>query len=634
MLPTLRRNVRRLSWTLWLVILAFVVLYIPDLVRQQDNIVARVDGSPILAEDYRRSMQEQIDYYRSLNNGELPEDFLQQIQVEQVVLEQLIRRRLILAASRDQGVTISRQEVRDRILQYEVFRDEDGRFVGIERYRATLAGNGIDLETFEAHLVQDLLVERLTNLMADGVTVIDAEVEETYQRENEKVRFEYLVVHPEDFELEVAESIAGEEVRAHFDKDPEAYRVPERRRLRYVLIDTQAMRDTVELDDEQLRRHYDESIEEHTVEEQVHARHILFRVPPGSDDEEEAEIRERAAGTLARLRQGVDFADQARELSDDPSASAGGDLGWFGRGRMVEGFDEAVFGLQEGETSELVRTAFGFHIIKLEERREEQIRPFEEIRGQIEQQLAWELAEEMSDSLASELRREVLRGRSLDELATTHDLSVQESDLFTREQGLDEVASPVLSERAFAVGEGRVSEPLRVSNGHVVFEVIETQPAHTPEFHEVSERVRGDVVSQNARERGEEVSQEYAARMQDRVELRDLAVEASTIVQATELISRDGVVPQLGRSPTLVLAAFDRQEGESAGPIEVDGKFVLLKVLQHQQPDWTLFASQRETLREQALTNRRNRLFEAFLTSLRDRYSVVVYDEALERLAS
>lgn len=636
MLETLRNNVRRLSWTLWLVIAAFIVLYIPDLVAGGGGtVVARVAGEPIEAVDFRRALSEQIDYYRQMNpEGELSDEVIEQLQLDRVVLEQLIRRRLLVEAAQEQGFAIAPQEVKSRIMEYPVFRTEDGRWVGDPQYMQTLRRNGLEPAAFEQSIVEELLVERITRLVTEGVAVTDAELQELYQRQNEKVRFDYLQIRPRAFEDEVREQIEESELRAHYESDPDAYRLPEQRRVSYALIDTEQVRDQVEIDEEGLRAEYEQNLSEFTIDEQVKARHILLRVPPNAGPEDKAEVRERAEAALARVQAGEDFAALAEELSDDPSASAGGDLGWVSRGRQVEGFDEVAFALEPGEISGVVETTFGFHIIRVEDRRAEEVQEFEEVRGQLAQRLAWERAEERADEMAAEVRRDVLSGDDLAEIAGEYGLTVEESPLFIQEEGFGGFTSSQFTDRAFALGEGRVAEPVRVRQGHMVFRVDEIVPPHTPELDEVRDRVMEDVVAERARERAGEAAAELVQGLQAGQELAAVAEEMEATMESTELIARDGVVPALGRAPRLVHAAFALDAGEAGGPVRVNDGFVVLQVTEHVQPDWSLFADQKASLRQQELAQRRNRVFEAFVGSLREEYPVRIYEEVVARATS
>lgn len=627
MLNTLRRNVRNLSWVLWLVIIAFIAFYIPALVGGPSNVIASVDGDPITIAEYQQALQQQADYYRNASGGNLPDDFLQQIQIEQMVLEQLIRERLILAAARDQGLSVSEREILERIMQYPVFQ-ENGAFIGPDRYKQVLRANGLGFEEFEAQVADEILFEKFTELVSHGVAVTDREVEEEYQRTNERVQFDFFVVGAAGLESEVAPLLTDEAARTLFEENIADYRLPEQRRVSYAVIDTEQIRNEIALTEEELRAAYEEGIDDFTVPEQVRARHILFRLPPDADEAATAEARAEAEAVLEQIRAGADFPALAEANSDDAAnAASGGDLGWFGAGRMDPAFEEVAFALEADEVSDIVQTPFGLHIIRVDGKRAAQVRPFEEVRGQLEQRLSSERAEEIADQRAEELRVAVLRRSDFDDLAEQFDLPVEESGLFTQAAGLPEVQSPELARQVFAAGRDRVAEPLRFSGGWVTFRVDEIVEAHDPEFAEVEEQVRADLIRELALERAAERAEELGTRLSQGEPFNVLAEEVGVPIRSSELIPRNGTVPELGRASGLVLAAFDHGQGETGGPVAVERGHALFRVTQHVQPDWGQFATEKDTLREQLLNQRRSSLFEAMVRELRETYPVVTYEE-------
>lgn len=630
----MRRNVRNLSWVLWLVIVAFIAFYIPALIGGPSNIIARVDGDPIYMAEYQQALQQQSAYYQSVGGGNLPNDFLQQMQIEQIVLDQLIQERLILAAARDQGLSVSEREIQDRIMEVPAFL-QDGVFIGADRYKQVLRNNGIAFEDFEEQVANEVLFQKFTELVSNGVAVADREIEEAYQRANEQVQFDFFVVRAAGLESEVGELLTDEAARTLFNENVSDYRVPEQRKVSYAVIGTEAIREGVLLSDDDLRAAYQESIADFTVPEQVRARHILFRLPPDPDDETVAEVRGEAEEILAQLRAGGDFAALAEANSDDTvTASAGGDLGWFGRGRMAPEFEEVAFALEVDETSEIVQTSFGLHLIRLDGNRPEQVRPFDEVRAQLEQRLSFERAELAADERAEELRKAVLRRDSLDELVQEFGLEVNESGLFSQAMGFPEILSPEFTRQVFTTGRGRVSEPIRFGEGHVIFRVDEIVEAHDPVFSEVEEDVRADLIRQLAEERANDVAADLGQRLAQGESFTALADEIAASIRTTELISRDGVVPDLGRESALVLAAFDHGEGEAAGPVKVAQGNALFRITSHVQPDWGQFAASQDALRNQILNQRRGNLFESLVRQLREQYTVVTYEDVRSGVSS
>jgi len=633
-LPKFRRNVRKLHWVLWIVILAFVAFYVPNLVQSPSNIVARVDGDPIYADEYQQALQQQAAYYRSISQGDLPEDFLQQIQIGQIVLDTLVREKLLVAAARDEGLSASPQEILDRIIQFDAFRDEQGRWVGDVRYQQILAENGYAVGKFEAEIEQSIMLEKLTGLISESVALTDAEVEDAYQRRNEMVQFDFFQLRPGDFLAEASAEVSDTAAVDHFESNKSNYRLPEHRRVSYAVLETESLRETIEISEDVLRAEYEEQIDEFTVTEQVQARHILFRIDAGASEDEIAVRRAEAQLVLDEITAGADFAEMARQHSDDSSSTLGGDLGWFGRGRMTVEFEDAAFALTVGETSDLVQTPFGLHIIRVDGHRPEQVRSFEEVRGQLDQRLAWERAQAMVAEEADKIRRAVLSREGLSEIAEQFGLTVVESPLFDAINGLEEVRAPEFNRQVFALGLGRVAEPVVVPQGHVIFSVDEIVESRDPEFAQVEDEVRADVAADVAIQRVASTAEAYGERLRAGESFNQIALEAGAAVQSTELIPRAGSVPEIGRQPALIMAAFEFNDGEAGGPVTVDGGgFALFMVTSHVQPDWTEFGMQQEQLKEELLNQRRNNLFESMLRQLRERYTVELYEDVQQRIS-
>jgi peptidyl-prolyl cis-trans isomerase D len=420
-----------------------------------------------------------------------------------------------------------------------------------------------------------------------------------------------------------------------FEENIFDYRVPERRRVSFAVIETEAIRESVELDEQELRTAYAASIEEFTIPEEVRARHILFRLPPEPDEETITETSRTAQEILGKVRNGADFSALAEENSDDTAtATSGGDLGWFRRGRMTPEFEEVVFSLEIDETSDIVQTPFGLHIIRLDGSRPEQVRPFEEVRGQLDQRIMLERSEEIADQRAEELRVEVLRRTNFEDLAAQFDLELRVSPPFSQLEGFSEVLSPEFTRQVFVAGRDRVSEPIRFGNGYVIFRVEEIIESHEPELAEVEDAVRSDLISQLAEDRAAEVADEFAARLEQGEGFDVLAAEIAAPIQSTELIQRDGVVPDLGRQSALVLAAFDHAPGEVGGPVKVDRGYALFRVTAHVQPDWGRYATEGDALRNEMLNQRRSGLFESLVRELREQYTVVTYEDITAAIIS
>ena len=360
MLDRMRRHKGWLKWSLALVVLTFVVFYIPDFITPTagaapNEVLAEVQGETITVGDFQRRYTAQLQAYRKAYGSQLSDQLLRQLGIEQQILQQMVDEEAMVAEARRQGIRVSDVEVRERILAIPAFQ-ENGRFIGEQRYRQMLQMNNPPLTTadFEDNLRRALLVEKLRNAVTGWMSVTDGEVADEFRRRNEKVRLDVVPLTPEAFRSQV--TVTDAELAAHFEAHKETYRTGEKRRLRYALVDVDQVRQQVTVPDADLQAFYKQNLAQYTTPEQLAASHILFRI----EDKDEEAVRKQAEEVLKRARAGEDFAALAKQYSEDESNNTnGGSLGEFGRGTMVPEFEQVAFTLKPGDISDLVKTSFG-----------------------------------------------------------------------------------------------------------------------------------------------------------------------------------------------------------------------------------------------------------------------------------
>jgi len=388
MLDQMRRHMGWLKWSLGLVVLAFVIFYIPDFLRGSGadaaagDTIAKVEGRQITAGDFRRTYQAQLQAYRNAYGANVSEQLLKQLGIEQQILQQMVDEQAALAESERLGIRVSDEEVRQRIFKTPAFQD-NGMFIGEQRYQQLLQAQRPPMTAaeFEGTVRQQLTVEKLRASLTDWLTINEKDLESDYRQKNDKVKFAFVNVTADSFRPKASATDA--EVLTYFAAHTADFRIPEKRKVRYLLVDVDALRAKVSVAGTDIERAYNNNIEQYTTPEQVRASHILFKTE-GKDD---AAVKAKAEDVLKQVKAGANFADLAKKYSEDDSAKTGGDLDYFGRGKMVPEFDEKVFTMEVGQTSDLVKTQFGYHIIKLEDTREAQFPAFDEVKGQLRQRM-------------------------------------------------------------------------------------------------------------------------------------------------------------------------------------------------------------------------------------------------------
>src|SRR5262245_4279291 len=541
MLDRMRRHRDWLKWSLGLVCVAFVLFYIPDFLRgsgadaASSDTIAKVEGREITSGEFRRTYQAQLQAYRSAYGNNMSEQLLKQLGIDQQILQQMVDERAALAEADRLGITVSDEEVRQRIFAMPAFQD-NGAFIGDVRYQQLLRMQRPPMipAEFEDNVRRGLAVEKLRASITDWLSVPDNELEKEYRRRNDKVKLAVVSFTADSLRAQVSATDA--EVAAYFDGHKNDFKIPEKRKIRYMLIDIDAMRAKVVIPEADIEREYKNNEEQYSTPEQVRASHILLKTE-GKDD---AAVKAKAEELLKQARGGADFAELAKKNSEDEaSAKNGGDLDYFGRGRMVPEFDQAVFAMKPGDISELVKTQYGYHIIKLVDKKNATTRTLAEVRQQLTDQLAYQRAQAQAQDLAQNLEKQIKSPADLDKVAKAQGLTVQESGFFARDEPILGLGpAPEAASKAFELKQSAVAGPLRASRGFVFETMVARQDPYVPKVDEVKDKVRDEVVKQKAREASKQKAADIAAKLKSAGDFEKAAKAAGVKAKPTDHIRR------------------------------------------------------------------------------------------------
>jgi peptidyl-prolyl cis-trans isomerase D len=487
MLKTLQQRNRMvkivLGVLLSLICLAMVITLVPGPVGSLSNspdVVANVGGQDITMIEVRRQL-DQIT-----RNQSIP-PMLKGFYARRIMDDMIFERALELEAKR-LGLQVTPEEQAERIKQLLPMVFNGDTWVGKDRYTLEVEQRtGMSVEQFEEAIRQSLLEEKFQQLITAGITVSQGEVEQEFRRRNEKVKIEYALVKPADLVSSINPTDA--ELEAYFNKNSSHYPVPEKRSAQFALLDLAQLRQKTTISDDELRAYYNAHLDRYKVQDRVHVEHILFKTV-GKTDAEIAEIRKQAEDVLKKANHGGNFEDLAKKYSEDTTKDKGGDLGWIVRGQTVPAFEQAAFTLPKGAISDLVKTEYGFHIIKVLDKETAHTKPLEEVRASILSTLLDDkvqaIANRMDDEMASTVRQS--SNQSLDQFAK----SLESGDPLARQclvMGMTPPAtmtepigdlgnSPELHDDLFRLRPGELSLPLRLDRGYVVLAVKQIEPAH------------------------------------------------------------------------------------------------------------------------------------------------------------
>ena len=404
-----------------------------------------------------------------------------------------------------------------------------------------------------------------------------------------------------------------------FEQKKNDYRIPEKRKIRYALVDVQAIRERIQVSPQDVQRNYEDNQQQYATPEQVRASHILLK----TQGKDEAAVKKLADDLAAKAKAGADFAELAKKHSEDDSNNTkGGDLDYFGRGQMVADFDKVAFAMKPGEVSDPVKTEFGYHVIKLIEKRAASQRPLAEVRGQIEDQIRWQRAQDEAQRTATDVAAQMKKPGDFDTVAKPRGLTVAESGMFAREEPIAGLGmAPAVAEQAFELKDGQVSDAIRTPQGFAFITVTGKQDGYVPKLDEVKQRVREDVLKKKAVDVAKERAAAIAAQMKAG-DFNAVAKAAGFEVKTTELIARGGAIPDVGASPAVDAAAFSLPVGGVSDAISTDNGAVVVKVLERKDPTAEELKTGRDQSRAQLINERRGRFYASYMTKARERMRI------------
>ncbi|MBI2567280.1 MAG: SurA N-terminal domain-containing protein [Candidatus Schekmanbacteria bacterium] len=624
MLEAFRRNLKHFHWILWLIILAFIgtifLVWGRGKGGTDQSVVAVVNRKEISRRAWQDRYQNLERVYRQ-RFGEQFDRIRESFDLQDAALNDLIRQQVLSDVCDELGVLVGDEEVRREVMNTEAFQ-ESGSF-SAKRYDEVLLRVRMTRDQYERQLRGDLALQKLEDLIKAGVMVSDTEVNSELRRREEKVKVRYLAAKAADLKdgIEVSEG----DLERYLAEHASDFARPETRRADYVLLAKSAVEETAEVTEDAVKASYEaDKDSKYTTEEQVRARHILVKAARDASADDQQKARAKAEAALARVRAGADFAEVAKEVSEDSSAAEGGDLGLFGRGRMVPEFEAAVFSLEPGATSDIVQTDFGFHIVRVEARQPRTVQPFEQVKVAIEQEIRREQADAKLEEISETLSRTAQTATTAQELAdrapkrksgTTTIAEVGETGFFGQSELVPGIGrSREFADATFATEIGKWSAPTKTFRGYYFIRPLEKKEPHAAALAEVRADVQEALKKSKAMEKAREKMR--AAAEQVRAGTRNweqAAADLGTKSVDSELIKRGAYLTDVGRSEELDKLMFSLAPGELGGPLEVKDAIVLVSVVERQDIAAAQADQQRESLRKELRSRKQNNYYSAWV---------------------
>lgn len=590
-----------------------MVLYLGDAFSSDTSadasgLYANVAGEKITSEQVADAANRNPQVRAQFPNG-VPEMFRPYLYRD--AANNLVMQAALIAEARRMGLKVTNEELIDSLKQGEMGQVlfPNGQFIGQEQYMNFIQTNyRTGVVNFETQRKNGILLQKLISVVQGSVAVPDSDVQKEFQRQNVKVKFDYAVISAEDLMKRVP--VTETELKAFFDRNKASFEtaVPELRKARYVVIDPSSIQ--VSITDADYQRAYAQRQEQYRVPETVDVRHILVKT-----EAEALDIKKKLEG-------GAKFDVLAKQLSEDPGSKENGGL-YQGvtRNQMVPEFDKVAFSLPKGKISDPVKTSHGYHVLKVDNRREASLKPMAQVKGELEAAIRAEKAGNQIEALANTLQNEA-RAQGIEAAAAKHGLKAISTDFFAQTSQLPGAGNaPEFMQALFTLKPKGQPEKIAVGPGYAVVEIVEAKAASklSPSFEESRARVEPQFRNERAVSMLTARTQELADRARSLNNLKAAAKELGATVKTSELVTPTSQVTELGSMSGPPSVAFNMKPGQISDAIVTGRNGAVLAVTQLQEPAPAEFEKMRDQIRDTLIQRKRMAMLEAYAESVRSR---------------
>jgi peptidyl-prolyl cis-trans isomerase D len=563
----------------------------------------------------------QIAYDRTYQNiaaqfgGTLPKGLAESLGLKQQVINQLVQAALLRQGATKMGIVVSQEEIQNTITAMVQFQETGG--FSMDKYKSLLAANRLTPHKFETNMRFDMLAEKTVRDIGNFAALTsEYEVQQLYRQDNEKVSVDYTQISPNDFKSSV--TVTDEALATWFETVRDNYRSEPQMSLKYIDFSFAEVGKKITIDDAQIQAYYDENTALFTTPEKRRARHILIKAGENDSEELHKEKAKKADDIATLAAASDDFAALAREYSEGPSSANGGELGFFSQGQMIPAFEQAVFAMQPGEISQVVKTSFGYHIIKLEEIQPATTKSFGEAKAEIISALQSKEAESLAFQLANSAYEGIIGAGSLDTYAGANpDQKIIDTGYFARSTppaGLS--IDGEFLDKAFSLKAGELSSLIKTSSGFFIIFAEGVQEAESPALAQVKEKATIDYVAELAAQEAQKTAGEILGKLRSGESFTDVIATTALELKDSGFLDRNGTV-QSTFPATLAEQVFRLSKSDPLPqtPAVIGSDLYVFKFKERQMPAAGANADL-EKYRQELLRNKQQELLSAYLSNL------------------
>jgi peptidyl-prolyl cis-trans isomerase D len=632
MLDVLRKRKRSwiITFLLGLIIVVFIAFYGGNKLGDEGSQdVAEVNGELITQREFAIHYQKALERYRDMLKGSLTPELEKSLNLRGTLLEELIQKKLVLQEARSLGLATTDEDLVIAISQVPDFQ-VNGRF-NKDRYLQLLRANRISPAQFEEEQREQLTIQRLYSIILDGVQMTEREVRDRYQVEQERINLNFIRLPLTNY---LAEATATEEeIKKFYERSKETLKEPLKVQVEYVSYPFERFSSAVQISEKEIEDYYQAHREaKFRHPKEAKARYILIRA--GTDANQKAEARTRANRILTEARDGKDFAQLAKTESDDSTSAKGGEIGWLTQAQLPAPLDKAVFSLAKGEISNVIETPTGFHIVKVEDIREEKTESLKDARAEITRTLKAEKTKREAAKTADLSREKALAESDFSKIAQESGAAVAVTRPFSSGEILPEIGqAPDFYKTALSLRSNEVSPVIEGTNAYYLLRIKQRTEPTVPPLDTVRPKIEKTLKESKAHEAMLQKAKSLLDQLKKEKDIAKVAQQNNLKLEETGWFLRNASqLPKIGelseaRAGGIALSA---QKPFPDKIYRQNDAAYIVTFKASQGADMERFAKEKELLTNQALAESRQQVLQKFVENLKTKAQIQVHLGSLQ----
>lgn len=599
--------------------------------EKKETYVAKVNRTTIEWREYDQTVQNTIKQYREAFGPSFSEKMFEELHLKEQILDGLINKILLLQEAKSLGLSVSDEELRDAIEANPGFQ-ENGQFDN-RKFQWLLRSNHISQEEYEQSQRQDLLISKLVNIIKlNEGQVSEDEVLDTYLFENERLNLAFLKISPDSLKNQVTPNEV--EIKDYFQKHQEEFRIPTLVQVQYLLFRPSDFEKKIQVSSDEAKRLYDSRKDAFKIPKQVRVSDILIKVGPQDTPDKIQVKKKKAEEILEKAGKTKDFGGLAKQYSEGESRSRGGDLGWIQRGALGEQIEPILFDMKPGDLSRVLTAKDGFHIFKVMEVREEKLKPFDTVKGQILLALEKEKAKAEASQKADEAFYALFKSRDLETYSKDKGIPIKTTGFFKQGEEIPEVGkNPLFSSSAFSLRVGEISPVVDVAPNFYILKLVNKKESRLPPLNEVKEEVIRRVTEAKTEEKARQISEQLLNQMRAGKHLREIAKEKGYSLEETGFFTRTAaVVPKIGPSKEWIgtLASLTDKNSVPKEVIHTKDGYFVVTLSGYEPADQSKFQSVKKNIEKRLSYQKQEEALQNWIDQLRSKAKIEKNPELLK----